>query len=134
VKERAADLIVVGGGVIGLAVAREAARAGNPVKLLERGAPGGEASSASAGMIVAQIELHAESPLLPLCLASRDLYPAFVESLERESGVRVDFRVDGALVAALDAEGLREIEETYQFQSARGLPIERIEGEALRRL
>ncbi|HKQ96487.1 MAG TPA: FAD-dependent oxidoreductase, partial [Candidatus Polarisedimenticolia bacterium] len=59
---RAADVLVVGGGVIGLAIAREVARAGASVMLLERSAVGGEASGASAGMLAAQLEAHEAGP------------------------------------------------------------------------
>jgi glycine oxidase len=131
--ERPVDVLVVGGGVIGLAIAREAARAGMTVRLLERGAPGGEASGASAGILSAQLEAHHPGPLLPLALASRALYPPLVAALVEETGVDVDLRRDGALLVARGAAMVDELERTFAFQRGRGLPVERLEGEALRR-
>lgn len=126
--------MVVGGGAIGLSIAREAARSGLAVRLLERGRIGGEATGASAGILAAQLEAHEPGPLLSLSLRSRDLYPQFLRDLEAESGVDVDARTDGALAVALDATGAEEIERTYRFQRDAALPVERLDGASLRAL
>jgi glycine oxidase len=131
--DRAIDVLVVGGGVIGLAVAREAARAGLSVRLLERGEPGGEASGASAGILSAQLEAHHPGPILPLALASRALYPPLVAALKDETGIDVDLRREGALLVARGAAAALELEHTFAFQRGRGLPVERLDAGALRR-
>jgi len=128
------DVVVVGGGVIGLAIAREAARARMTVRLLERGAPGGEASGASAGILSAQLEAHHPGPLLPLALASRALYAPLVAALCDETGVDVDLRRDGALIVARGGAAAFELESTFDFQRGLGLPVERLEADALLRL
>ena len=58
------DLLVVGGGIIGLSIAREAALRGLSVALFEKGQLGQEASGASAGMLAAQLEADRPAPLL----------------------------------------------------------------------
>jgi len=131
--KRTVDVVVVGAGVIGLAIAREAARAGMSVRLFDRGEAGGEASSASAGILAAQLEAHHPGPILPLALASRALYPGLVAALREESGVDVDLRRDGALVVARGAAMADELERTFQFQRGRGLAVERLDAPGLRR-
>ncbi len=128
------DVVVVGGGIIGLAVAREAARAGMAVRLLERGQTGSEASSAAAGMLAPQIEAEAAHPLLSLCLAARDLYPAFVRAVRSESGVDPALLEGGTLVLARDAEGVAALDRRYVYQRSLGLDVERLSGDELQRL
>ena len=128
------QVVIVGGGVIGVAIARAAARAGRPVLLLERGGTGCEASGASAGMLAAQLEGHDEGPLARLCLDSRALYPAFLDAVERESGLGVDRRFEGALVVTRGGDAAAsELERSFAIQRERGLPAALLDAEALRR-
>src|SRR5262245_52647234 len=120
-SNKAVDVLVVGGGVIGLAIAREAARGGMSVRLLERGATGGEATGASAGMLAAQLEAHEPGPLLSLSLASRELYPALLRALESETGESVDLRREGALVLGLDDAEREAIVRAASAQRRMGL-------------
>jgi len=88
---------VVGGGIIGLSLARELRKHSAQVVVVERGEPGREASHAAAGMLVGAGEESA--PVLqPFAQASARLYPEFVHELEDESGMRVDLRAEGTLV------------------------------------
>jgi glycine oxidase len=128
-----ADVLVVGGGVIGLAIAREAARSGLSVLLLERGETGCEASGASAGMLAAQLEGHDEGPLARLCLDSRALFPAFLDAVETESGIGVDRRTEGAIEVARGDAAAMELERSCRRQRERGLPVELLDAAALRR-
>lgn len=134
ISDRVSDLLIVGGGIIGLAVAREAARAGLSVRLLERGDPGCEASSAAAGMLSAQVHTEAASPLLELALASRDLYPGFIAEVREESGIDLRPSDYGTLLVARRPSTLDSIEKQERFQRAAGLPLERLDGQEIRRL
>ena len=127
------DVIVVGGGVIGLAIAREAARAGMSVCLLERGETGGEATGASAGMLAAQFEAHEAGPLLSLSLQSRALYPDFVRDVEAESGLSIDLRREGAIVVALDEAERNELDRLAKAQHRLGLEVESLSRDDVRR-
>ena len=89
--------IVVGGGVIGLSIARELASKDWGVILLDKGEPGREASSAAAGMLAPGLEFEIGSPLFQLGTASRDAYGQYAAELKDETGIDVDLRLDGIL-------------------------------------
>ncbi len=96
------DVIIVGGGIIGLSLARELRKRSASVLVVERGMPGREASHAAAGMLAAS-EGELPPALQPLAQASFRMYPDFVHELQDETGVDVDFRREGALVFAESA-------------------------------
>jgi glycine oxidase len=90
------DVILVGGGIIGLSLAIALRKRGVKVLIVEKGEPGREASSAAAGM------LEDYSPSMPepfqkFAALSARMYPEFVHELQDESGVHVDLRDDGAI-------------------------------------
>lgn len=94
------DVVVVGGGIIGLAVARELARRGRSVALVERGSPGREATWAAAGMLSPLGEAAQDPALHRLADASLDLWPALSNALLEETGADVAYRTDGAIHVA----------------------------------
>jgi len=126
VAGRAADLVVIGGGIIGLAIAREAARAGLRVTVLDRGVPGGEASTAAAGILSAQYEAGGPHPLLPFLLHSRSLYPAFLRAVGREGGLEVRIRPAGTIQVARNGAEMARLERHFVFQRSMRLPVERL--------
>ena len=85
------DVIVVGGGIIGLSLAIALRKRGLRVLVVERGEPGREASHAAAGML-ADCAFEIPSALQPLATASARMYPEYVHELEDESGMQVDLR------------------------------------------
>ena len=96
-----ADVLIVGAGVIGCSLARELAGRGLSVTVIERGEPGGEASSAAAGLLAPQAEGLARGPFLDLALESRGLYPAWTAKLVEESRMEVGYRRAGILRCVL---------------------------------
>src|SRR5215207_11628484 len=95
---RGLDVLVVGGGIIGLSCARELARAGKRVEVLERLPAGNAASIAAGGMLAPLAEVPAPGPFLDACRASRDLWPAWVSELSQETGLSIEFDASGTLL------------------------------------
>lgn len=93
------DVVIAGAGIIGLSVAIELTRAGASVAVLDRGEPGQEASSAAAGMLVAN-DPETDPKLKPLTRMSAAMYPAFAEELELRSGISVELESRGTLYIA----------------------------------
>jgi len=94
---RAWDVVIVGGGIIGLSLSIALRKRGAQVLLVERGEPGREASHAAAGML-ADCVLEMPRALETLARASAAMYPEFVHELQDESGMEVDLRDQGTLV------------------------------------
>lgn len=104
------DVIVLGGGAIGAACARELASTGRKVLILEAGGDTGQAWRAAAGMLAPQIEADANDPLLQLGLAARDHYRPLASQLRESTGIDLGLWQDGiARVGGseAEAEGLR---------------------------
>src|SRR5260221_128126 len=99
------DIIVVGAGVVGCAVAHELARRGASVEIVDERPVGMGATQASAGVLAPYIEAREGSPLLELTVRSLGLFDAFVDRVSADSGVTVPYRRTGTLdVAFTDAE------------------------------
>jgi glycine oxidase len=125
------DVIVVGGGVIGCAIARHLARAGVSVVVLERAIPGAEASSAAGGILAAQEEAGGPGPLAELLLASRALFPRLAAELREETGLDIGLRQTGLLAACFDAAEEARLEGRHAWQRAAGLRLEWLRGARL---
>jgi glycine oxidase len=93
------DVIVVGGGIIGLSLSVALHKRGLRVLVVERGEPGREASHAAAGML-ADCPVETPAALQALATASARMYPEFVLELQDESGIKVDLRDQGTLLFA----------------------------------
>jgi glycine/D-amino acid oxidase-like deaminating enzyme len=90
-----ADTLIVGDGVIGLAIAVAIARAGGSCRILGRTAPGA-ASAASAGLLAPSMG-SADPAFRSFMIASRDLYPAWVHWLAERTGIEVTLNRRGII-------------------------------------
>ncbi|WP_336318392.1 glycine oxidase ThiO [Streptomyces lavendofoliae] len=129
------DVLVVGGGIIGLVTAWRASRHGLRVAVADP-EPGGGAARVAAGMLAAVTELHyGEETLLGLNLQSARRYPDFVAELqEAAGGMDVGYRACGTLAVALDADDRAHLRELHALQQRSGLRSEWLTGRECRRL
>ncbi len=122
---RVADVVIVGGGVIGLTIARALAKRGaRDVVLIEKDQPGLEASWAAGGILGPQAEADQIDEFFRLACASRDLFPSFADSLKEETGMDVELDKTGTLYLAFTAEDEHELRQRYEWQASEGLPVE----------
>jgi glycine oxidase len=125
VFHRSVDVVVVGGGVIGLACAWRLAQDGARVAVVERGEPGGGATRVAAGMLAPVGELSFGEPeLLELTLAAARTYPEFVAELEATSGVSAGYERLGALHVALDRDEAAQLQRVHDLQRSLALEAE----------
>src|SRR5579872_643054 len=123
------DVVVIGAGVMGCAVAWRLRQRGLSVTVVERGIPGAEASSAAAGILAPQVECDGPGPFLGLALRSRALYPAWVQALQATTGIDVGYRAEGTLAlgpppGAAEAEAeLLALRQRLSWQQAAGLRV-----------
>ncbi|WPP29366.1 glycine oxidase ThiO [Streptomyces sp. CL7] len=131
---RTADVLVVGGGIIGLVTAWRAAQAGLATAVVDP-EPGGGAARVAAGMLAAVTELHhGEQTLLGLSLASARRYPDFAAELAECAGQDLGYRRCGTLAVALDADDRAHLRELHALHQRSGLDSQWLTGRECRRL
>lgn len=101
------DVIIAGAGIIGVSLALELRKRGSAVLVLDSAEPGGEASSAAAGMLAAA---DPETPpaLRPIAFESARMFPEYVRKLESAGKMQVDFRRVGTIAFLHDAPAPHE--------------------------
>ncbi|MFF5717132.1 glycine oxidase ThiO [Streptomyces buecherae] len=128
------DVLVIGGGIIGLVTAWRAAQRGLRTVLADP-APGGGAAQVAAGMLAAVTETHfGEETLLGLNLASARRYPDFAAELTEASGQPTGYRACGTLAVALDSDDRAQLRDLHALQQRCGLDARWLTGRECRRL
>jgi glycine oxidase len=126
-KHGSTDVLIVGAGVIGLAVGWRAASRGLKVALVERDEPGHATTRAAAGMIAPIAEAHpAEPAMLALGRRSADAYPAFVAELAKLSGIDPLYRQAGTILVARDQDEAAALERERRAREQLSLPVRRL--------
>lgn len=116
------DVVVVGGGLIGLSIAWRLAEAGRSVTVVERESVGAGASLAATGMLAPAAEHEPGSDLLlPLALESLRRWPGFRDALQAASGLDIDYRQDGTLVLAIGRDEVDRLRFRYDLQRRSGV-------------
>ncbi|WP_030596308.1 glycine oxidase ThiO [Streptomyces fulvoviolaceus] len=128
------DVLIIGGGIIGLVTAWRAAQRGFATAVVDPD-PGGGAAQVAAGMLAAVTELHyGEQTLLGLNLASARRYPDFATELTDLTGHDLGYRRCGTLAVALDADDRAHLRELHALQRESGLESEWLSGRECRKL
>ena len=128
-KDGPPDLLVVGGGAIGMAIAWRAARRGMTVTLIERDGAGEGTSRVAAGMLapVAEVEFGgAGRRMLDLATRSAALWPGFAAELRDASGLELAMRPTGTLLLARDSDEEAELVRQLEFRRSLGLEVRRL--------
>ena len=131
----APDVLIIGGGVIGLAIAHALARRGvQDLTVIEKNEFGREASWAAGGILAPQVEADSDNDFFLLACASRDLYRDFAETLQIETGIDVQLDTTGTLYVAFSEEEEVELRTRFAWQREQGLAVEWLDRDAARKL
>jgi len=123
---KSSDILIVGGGIIGLSLARELRRKGaRKITVLERGAATGrESSYAAAGMLAPHAECEKTDDFFRFCRESSALYPNFAAELFDETGVDIELDRNGTLYLAFTEMDSTEIRRRYEWQKKSKFSVE----------
>ena len=109
------DVVIVGAGIIGCAIARELSARGVACTVIDDRPVGGGATRASAGMLAPYVEAHEKGPLLELAVRSLDLYERWIADVGRESAIAVEYRRIGTLEVALDPDHAADLKRAPAY-------------------
>jgi glycine oxidase len=119
---RPSDIIVIGAGIVGCAIAEELSRRGASVEIVDDRAVAMGATQASAGVLAPYIESREDSPLLDLTVRSLDLYDAFVTRAIADAGTAVAYRRTGTIDLATSEAELAVLAARAAMLARRGVP------------
>jgi glycine/D-amino acid oxidase-like deaminating enzyme len=135
---RTADVVVIGAGIVGAAVAHRLATLGLRVVVLERGRPNGEGSGASAANVHAQ-GIHTRRPgqsvpvdvrrLMPLQHAARQRWDAVADEVGRPIGLVPS----GGFMVAETPQQVADLHRKHEWETAAGIATEVVDGDTARR-
>jgi glycine oxidase len=128
------DVVVVGGGVIGLSTAWRLSATGRSVALCDAGRDG-VASWAAGGMLAPVTEVrYGEDPLLELGLASSRMWPIFAEDLATAAGADIGYRRRGTVLVARDRDDRAALEDLGAYMRSVGVEVESVSSREVREL
>ncbi len=126
------DIVVVGAGVVGCAVAYELARRGASVELIDDRPAGMGATQASAGMLAPFNEVPDGGPLLEIAARGLDVFDSFVSQLSEDTQAAVNYQRTGTLDVAVHADAFRRLIETHAILTSRGVSSEILDARGVR--
>ena len=127
------DVVVIGGGVVGLSIAFALAVERVSVMVLDAGAPG-QASAAAAGMLAPLAEAGREGPFVPLAVESLSLWPTFVDQLREETETALRIAGPGMLRVAQTPAEEAALCTALDWQRGFGLPLHHLNAAELHAL
>ena len=129
------EIIIIGGGVIGLGIGWQLTKAGAAVTIHESGQAGRGASWAAGGMLGPIAEAHIdELDLLKLSNQSLERYPEWVDELETETEMPIGYRAEGTLIIAIEPDDTYQLRHAYTLYQDLGLNVEWLSGQEARKI
>jgi len=126
-------VVIVGGGVVGAACARQLALGGRRVRLVERGGQAGEAWRASAGILAPQIEVPVDDVLFELGVAGREFYREVAVPLREATGIDIGLWEGGVLQTANSETQVETLKQRIAWQRQHGHHCEWLDPDEVRR-
>ncbi len=128
------DILIIGGGIIGLACALRLTREGLSVEILEKGEPARGATWAAAGMLAPLTEAADGGPFFEACRQARDAWPSWIDEITGRKGRAIELDTSGTLVVAFSEDELEVVEELTHAARRLGEPVEEIDAAEAYRL
>jgi len=110
------DVVIVGGGIVGMATAYYLAKGGVPSMVIERDAIGSHASGFAYGGLSPLSGFGIPGPLAEIAQDGMRLHRELAESLAEETGMDIDFRVRPSLALALTEADVRRLQAALPWQ------------------
>ncbi len=134
-KRSASSVLIVGGGVFGLAVGWELARQGQTVTVLEQRQAGRGATWAAAGMLMPwKLSDAFSEALFALQRHSHQLWPAFAANLTHATGIYLAYQIEGRYFLAVTEQSATRLRRQFEYHRQVGLPVEWLNGSQARQL
>lgn len=128
-------VLIIGGGVIGLSLARELKKKGiEQITILEQSEVGKESSYAAGGMLAVHAETNKFDDFFYFCNESLNLYSDFAGELFDETGIDIELDKAGTLYLAFNDDDVREIRERFEWQKEAGLAVEHLSATEIHKL
>ncbi len=124
-----ADVVIVGGGIIGCSIAYHLARAKVHTVVIDSGQPGQEASSAAGGFLAVASGSQLRGPTFELKRASLELYEPLVQELKEKTGIDSEYLKYGLLKLVRSNEDDEQLRALYNLRCEQGLPAEWLSAE-----
>src|SRR5690349_16346 len=121
--EAPTDVVIVGGGIIGCAIAYYLSKSHVSVTVVERGEIGGQASGAAAGLLAPLGPLSGPGPLADFLLAGFAQLPSVVQTLESETDLDLGYRQTGALRTVRNPKRVAHLKKRWEAWKPLGLPM-----------
>jgi glycine oxidase len=128
---RPPDIIVIGAGIVGCAIASELARRGAAVHIVEERTAGMGATQAAAGILAPHIEVSSPTPFLDLAVRGLNLFDDFMARTQADSGITVLYRRTGTLQVATSDEGMRELRNAAARLEAQRVVVDLLDAQTI---
>lgn len=129
---RPTDIVVVGAGIVGCAVAYELARRGASVQVVDERPAGKGATQASAGMLAPYIEAESDTAFLELAVRSLGLFDEFVSRVAGDSGLAIPYHRTGTLQVATDADSMTALRNAAARLETQGVQLGMLDAQSAR--